>query len=102
MPPATAEVERRTRAPHGANRAVLLAAVRERPGASAGELAAAAGIARPVIYALLNRLTAHGELVGSELPGGSSGYALRPEPPAPGLVPRRRGHDRRRRAALGR
>jgi hypothetical protein len=75
---------RRARAPRGANRAAVLEAVRERPGASAGELAAAAGISRPIVYTLLNRLTERGELVRSALPSGGNGYSLPPEPPAAG------------------
>jgi hypothetical protein len=83
-PPATETGDRRSRAPRGANRAAVLAAVRERPGASAGELAAAAGIARPVVYTLLNRLVERGELVRGQLPSGASGYSPAPEPAAPG------------------
>lgn len=69
----------RRRAPRGANRAALLAAVRERPGASTAELAAASGVKRAVAYALLKTLTERGELVRGELPGGTSGYTLPPE-----------------------
>jgi hypothetical protein len=76
--------DRAPRAPRGANRAAVLAAARDRPGASAGELAAATGIGRPIVHALLNRLTERGELVRSALPSGGNGYALPPERPAAG------------------
>jgi hypothetical protein len=64
------------RAPRGANREAVLRAVGERPGASAGELAAASGVARPVLYNLLRTLSQRGELVRQELPGGGAGYSL--------------------------
>jgi DNA-binding transcriptional ArsR family regulator len=70
------------RAPRGANRAAVLRAVTERPGASAGELAAASGVSRPVVYNLLKSLTERGELVRRELPRGVAGYAPAPEPSA--------------------
>jgi DNA-binding transcriptional ArsR family regulator len=75
---------RRRRAPRGANRTAVLAAARERPGATAGELAAAAGVSRPVVYALVKALTENGELVRTDLPDDSGGYAVPPEPPAAG------------------
>jgi DNA-binding transcriptional ArsR family regulator len=65
----------RKRAPRGANRAALLRAIGERPGASAGELARASGVAQPAVYALLRKLTDDGEVVRRELPSGRSGYA---------------------------
>ncbi len=65
----------RKRAARGANRAALLQAVAERPGASVGVLASASGISRPTLYALLATLTERGELVKRELPGGGAGYA---------------------------
>src|SRR4051812_31666349 len=42
-----------TRAPRGANRAAVLAVVRERPGVTARELAAASGATGGTLYALL-------------------------------------------------
>jgi hypothetical protein len=66
----------RTRAPRGANRAAVLKAAGDRPGASVGELAVASGIGRAVVYALVKTLAERGELVRRELPGGASGYAL--------------------------
>jgi IclR helix-turn-helix domain len=77
---------RRARAPRGANRTAVLEAARGRPGASAGELAAATGVSRPVVYALVKTLIEEGELVKQELPAGLSGYALPAEPPAAGWV----------------
>jgi hypothetical protein len=74
----------RARAPRGANRAVVLKAAGERPGASVGELAAASGIGRAVVYALVKTLAERGELVRRELPGGASGYALPAGPAEPG------------------
>jgi hypothetical protein len=44
------------------------------------ELSAAAGVARPVLYALLARLTQRAEVVKEALPGGSAGYSLPREP----------------------
>jgi hypothetical protein len=66
----------RARAPRGANRAAVLAVVRERPGVSASELAAASGVTGGTLYALLRRLTDQGELAKRELPGGQTGYAI--------------------------
>jgi hypothetical protein len=62
------------RAPRGANREAVLRALEERPGASASELAAASGVARPVLYGVLNRLIEAGEVAKEELPGGTTGY----------------------------
>jgi IclR helix-turn-helix domain len=71
------------RAPRGANRAAVLRALEERPGASASELAAASGVGRTVLYGLLNRLVEAGEVAKEELPGGATGYRLtRAEPTA--------------------
>ena len=76
------------RAARGANRAAVLRALEERPGASASELAAAAGVGRPVLYGLLNRLAEAGEVAKEELPGGATGYRLARE--APTAFPARR------------
>jgi IclR helix-turn-helix domain len=69
------------RAPRGANRDAVLRALEERPGASASELAAASGVARPVLYGVLNRLIEAGEVAKEELPGGATGYKLLREEP---------------------
>ena len=66
----------RARAPRGANREAVLAVVRERPGVTASELAAASGVTGGTLYALLRRLADQGELAKRELPGGQTGYAL--------------------------
>ena len=70
--------KRRTHAPRGANRQAVLDAVRDRPGASAGELAAVSGVSRNSLYALLARLVDEGELVKRDLPTGQTGYAPKP------------------------
>jgi len=54
----------------------VLAVVRERPGVTASELAAASGVTGGTLYSLLARLTAQGELAKRDLPGGQTGYAL--------------------------
>jgi IclR-like helix-turn-helix domain-containing protein len=66
----------RPRARRGANREAVLSAVADRPGASAGELATASGVSKPVLYNLLRTLSERGDLVRQELPGGGAGYAL--------------------------
>jgi DNA-binding IclR family transcriptional regulator len=54
----------------------VLSVVRERPGVTASELAAASGVKGGTLYSLLARLTAQGELAKRDLPGGQTGYAL--------------------------
>ena len=54
-------------------------AVEQRPGASAGEVAAASGIARAMVAATLSKLARAGELEKTELPGGRVGYLPRRE-----------------------
>jgi hypothetical protein len=72
----------RARAPRGANREAVLAVIRERPGVTASELAAASGVSGGTLYSLLGRLSARGELAKRDLPGGQTGYALASsEPP---------------------
>jgi hypothetical protein len=66
----------RPRAPRGQNRERVLAAVRERPGASPAEIALASGVERGVLYALLTRLVGSGALEKEQLPGGGTGYSL--------------------------
>ena len=70
------------RARRGANRAAVLGVLGERPGVGVSELSAAAGVARPALYALLARLTEQGEIVKELLPAGSTGYSLPREPSA--------------------
>jgi DNA-binding transcriptional ArsR family regulator len=71
------------RAPRGANREAVLEAVRERPGASAGEIAASSGVAQNVVYTQLRRLLAEGVLAKRRLPSGRSGYSPAAEGPPP-------------------
>ena len=73
---ATAPAPARKRAPRGANRAAVLRAAEQRPGASGAELAVASGVERNTLYALLARLVNDGELQKRELPTGKTGYAL--------------------------
>jgi hypothetical protein len=67
----------RKRAPRGANREAVLQVVGERPGITTSELAAASGVAKPTLYALLSSLTKQDVLQRQELPGGQSGYRIR-------------------------
>jgi DNA-binding transcriptional ArsR family regulator len=67
----------RRRAPRGANRDAVLRVVGERPGITTSELAAASGVAKPTLYALLSSLTKQGVLQRQQLPGGQSGYRVR-------------------------
>jgi hypothetical protein len=79
----------RPRAPRGANRAAVYAALETMPGASVGELAAAARVGRAQVYALLRRGIGEGQVQTVELAGGQTGYRIdaQPEtafpPPAP-------------------
>src|SRR4051794_31410277 len=65
---------RARRAPRGQNRARLLEAIADRPGATATELAQVAGIARPTTASTLGKLVATGELERVALPGGRVGF----------------------------
>lgn len=73
----TTPVEKRKRAPRGANRAAVLRAVGDRPGATSAELAARSGVQRNTLNTLLSRLVKEGELQTRALPTGKTGYALR-------------------------
>jgi hypothetical protein len=63
-----------TRAPRGENLRRIREAVADRPGASAGEIASATGIARPTVASTLGKLAREGEFERAELPGGRVGY----------------------------
>jgi hypothetical protein len=82
-----------TRAAPGANRDAVFSAVREHPGASVAELAAACGLAKNAVYVVLRRLVEQGDVQKRELPNRRIGYAFRekvetPEPsPAPQQSP---------------
>jgi len=65
----------RKRAARGANREAVLRVVGERPGVTTAELAAASGVERNTLYALLSTMTKAGQLERRELPGGKTGYA---------------------------
>ncbi len=67
----------RNRTRRGANREAILAAVGERPGATARELADATGIARTTVASTLTRLAAAGVLERLELPDGGVGFRAR-------------------------
>jgi hypothetical protein len=69
---------RSKRAPRGANRTATLAAIAERPGASASELSSVSGVGKPVLYALLKTLEEQGEVAKEDLPSGTAGYRLTP------------------------
>ena len=71
-----ASTTRSKRAPRGANRAAALRAIGEHPGAGVADLVAATGISRPVLYALLARLTEHGEIRTQTLPDRATGYVI--------------------------
>lgn len=80
----TTPIEKRKRAPRGANRAAVLRAVEDRPGATSAELATRSGLQRNTLNTLLSRLVKEGELQTRALPTGKTGYALgaaRPETP---------------------
>jgi hypothetical protein len=62
------------RAPRGQNRERVLAAVGDRPGVTAPELAAVSGVKGGTLYTLLRRLVDEGALAKRELPGGDTGY----------------------------
>jgi hypothetical protein len=64
----------RPRAPHGENLRRIRAFVAERPGATAGEIAAATGIARPTVASMLGKLARAGELEKTTLPSRAVGY----------------------------
>jgi Fic family protein len=66
--------ERGRRAPRGENLRRIREAVEQRPGATAGEVAAATGIARATVASTLGKLARAGELDKTELPGGGVGY----------------------------
>jgi hypothetical protein len=66
----------RRQARRGANRDAILEALRERPGATAREIADATGIARTIVASTLTRLAANAELERSELPAGGVGFRV--------------------------
>jgi hypothetical protein len=73
--------KRPQRAPRGANRAAVLRAASERPGATSAGLAAVSGVQPNTLSGLLARLVEAGELQTSVLPTGRAGYVLAQTPP---------------------
>jgi hypothetical protein len=70
------------------NSSVVLQAAENRPGATSAELAAASGVQRNTLNALLARLVKSGELRTEALPTGATGYVLaRAQPPASPSAP---------------
>jgi DNA-binding transcriptional ArsR family regulator len=63
---------KRQRAPRGANREAILQVVRERPGVSAAEVAAATKIAKPTVHTTISQLKRKGILE----PEGAGGVKL--------------------------
>src|SRR3954451_13401479 len=80
------EPRRPARAPRGENLRRIREAVAERPGATAGEIASATGIARPTVASTLGKLARAGELERTELPSGRVGYRP-PSGPAEASAP---------------
>jgi DNA-binding MarR family transcriptional regulator len=62
------------RAPRGENLRRIREAIEQRPGATAGELASATGIARPTVASALGKLARDGELEKTKLPDAGVGY----------------------------
>jgi Fic family protein len=73
---------RSVRAPRGENLRRIRDAVEQRPGASAGEVAAATGIGRATVASTLAKLARAGELEKTPLPGGGLGYRRSRDRPA--------------------
>jgi len=73
----------RTRAPRGANRAAVVRALQDRPGATGAELATVSGVERNTLYTVLTRLVREGRVQPQALPTGRTGYVLS-EPPQQG------------------
>lgn len=61
-----AGVPSRRRAPHGANRDAIIAAVRELPGITSAQLAVETGIARTTVYATVASLKRGGAIAPHE------------------------------------
>ena len=63
-----------SRAPRGENVRKVRETIAERPGATAGEVAAATGIGRATAATTLGKLARDGELERTTLPGGRVGF----------------------------
>jgi hypothetical protein len=84
----------RPRAPRGANRAAVRAALETMPGATVAEISAASGVGRAQAYAILRAGVEKGELTQVGLAAGEMGYRIHvepetafPAPPAPEAEP---------------
>ncbi len=75
------------RAPRGANKAAVYEAVRDMPGATPGEIAAASKVAKAQVFGVLRAGVARGDLATVNLGGGRTGYRMDERPatafPAP-------------------
>jgi hypothetical protein len=78
--PAKRRKPARQRAPRGANRAAVRAALETMPGATVAEISAASGVGRAQAYALLRAGVEKGELKLVELAAGQMGYRVAVEP----------------------
>lgn len=67
---------RRRRAAPGANRTAIVALLRDRPGATAAEIAEATKIGRSTVTTTLGRLIGALEVQRVELPGGRTGFGI--------------------------
>jgi len=67
---------RRRRAAPGANRTAIVALVRDRPGATAAEIAEATKIGRSTVTTTLGRLIDAEDVQRVELPGGRTGFSI--------------------------
>jgi hypothetical protein len=72
----------RARAPRGQNLRLIREAVNDRPGATAGEIASATGIAPATVASTLGKLARDGELQRTTLPSGRVGFGIATEAPA--------------------
>jgi sugar-specific transcriptional regulator TrmB len=70
----------RPRAPRGANQAAVRTALETMPGATVAEVAAASGVGRAQVYALLRAGVEKGEFKQVELAAGQLGYRIAVEP----------------------
>ena len=67
---------RRQRAAPGVNRAAIVALLRDRPGATAAEIAEATKIGRSTVTTTLGRLIDAEDVQRVELPGGRTGFGI--------------------------
>jgi hypothetical protein len=70
----TSGSNRGPRAPRGSNLEAIVSHVAANPGATAGEISAATGIARGVVYSATSRLSSSGKLEREPKPDGQVGY----------------------------